>query len=62
MLNGRAHLCEHCVLDFLQVSDELEGKSASQDVKELLKLLANPHVKVSLASVLHGWICLFCTE
>uniref|UniRef100_A0A3P8PEZ3 MAGUK p55 subfamily member 7 n=1 Tax=Astatotilapia calliptera TaxID=8154 RepID=A0A3P8PEZ3_ASTCA len=32
------------------VSDELEGKSASQDVKELLKLLANPHVK-SLLSV-----------
>uniref|UniRef100_A0A669EWS8 MAGUK p55 scaffold protein 7a n=1 Tax=Oreochromis niloticus TaxID=8128 RepID=A0A669EWS8_ORENI len=50
MLNGRAHLCEHCVLDFFQVSDELEGKSASQDVKELLKLLANPHVK-SLLSV-----------
>ncbi|XP_042075197.1 MAGUK p55 subfamily member 7 isoform X1 [Haplochromis burtoni] len=32
------------------VSDELEGKSASRDVKELLKLLANPHVK-SLLSV-----------
>lgn len=32
------------------VSDELEGKSASHDVKELLKLLANPHVK-SLLSV-----------
>lgn len=44
------------------MSDELEGKSASQDVKELLKLLANPHVKVSFGSVLHGWICLFCTE
>uniref|UniRef100_A0A3P9CIJ6 PDZ domain-containing protein n=1 Tax=Maylandia zebra TaxID=106582 RepID=A0A3P9CIJ6_9CICH len=29
-------------------SDELEGKSASQDVKELLKLLANPHSLLSV--------------
>ncbi|XP_030612328.1 MAGUK p55 subfamily member 7 isoform X3 [Archocentrus centrarchus] len=33
-----------------EVSDELEGKSASGDIKELLKLLAKPHVK-SLLSV-----------
>uniref|UniRef100_A0A3P8PF01 MAGUK p55 subfamily member 7 n=1 Tax=Astatotilapia calliptera TaxID=8154 RepID=A0A3P8PF01_ASTCA len=49
-LHSLVKLCEHCVLDYFQVSDELEGKSASQDVKELLKLLANPHVK-SLLSV-----------
>ncbi|XP_010793787.1 MAGUK p55 subfamily member 7-like [Notothenia coriiceps] len=34
-----------------ELSKELEGKSANGEIKELLQLLAKPHVKVSPAGV-----------
>lgn len=36
-----------------QMSEELEGKTANGEIKELLQILAKPHVKVSLALVLY---------
>lgn len=34
-----------------QMSEELEGKTANGEIKELLQILAKPHMKVSLALV-----------
>ncbi|GLD54991.1 MAGUK p55 subfamily member 7 isoform X1 [Lates japonicus] len=36
---------ERSLQSLVKLSEELEGKSANGDVKELLKLLAKPHVK-----------------
>lgn len=41
------------------MSVELEGKSANGEIKELLQLLAKPHVKVSLAPSLRSLFILY---
>ncbi|KAG7216685.1 hypothetical protein INR49_021054, partial [Caranx melampygus] len=38
-------LSDQSVSSLLQLSDELEKKPASGEIKELLKLLAKPHVQ-----------------
>lgn len=44
------------------MSEELEGKSANGEIKELLQILAKPHVKVSLALVLYFSLYSSCTQ